>query len=42
MPKKIKDVDDNNSGTPDSELDSGKNWKYYDFYMIESSDVAGF
>ena len=28
MPKKIKDVDDNNSGTPDSELDSGKNWKY--------------
>ena len=27
MPKKIKDVDDNNSGTPDSELDSGKTFE---------------
>ena len=34
MPKKIKDVDDNNSGTPDSELDSGKTFKNIEIMVI--------
>ena len=34
MPKKIKDVDDNNSGTPDSELDSGKTLENIEIMVI--------